>query len=1784
VTLNWDPSPDPQFRYFNVFWTTNATTDPATWTRITTGGEAAQTAPVAKVGYTPDTQTLTAPVTSPATVTAATGQASGNLRIDLVSCNIGSTTADANALLTETYTSNGWTKLGQGYHGDAAAWLFAKNLTGSETAPTVSHSDALASFGITKLLFTGHNTTTPFDLVNGVTVLADPGNVLSHPVGSTVASDNNLLLALTTQDAATGQTGQGFTPPTGMTELSDWVTSDAASNLRSSAAVQSVAAGSYAPAFTQTAGVDDQGIQFGVAIKPAAGAGAGTGNLTTNSFVHTGRTNGTYSYYVTETNTSGQTSGRSNVASVDVVTGGTTPETTITAPANGATVTTSTPTVTFVSSISGGTFQARVDNGSFSTVTSPWTTPVLSDGTHTLTVKAITAGAVEDPTPASITITVSTTATPPAGGRTPVIPEGAAQITSRGTATANGVDASMVLTRPSTARVGDLLVWCAVSGTATRVLSGTLPAELTLISDPGTNGNSRHWVFASQYLTGDPAQYIVTLDAAATGGWIVGGVALYGFGQSGIGAVLNPGLGIRSQASSVYSTVAVTFDGPDVDSVTPGAAVLHFMGSDHDAVAAANPATPSVGTELFDAIRADNRAHVSASLEQRPAATVGDCDWTLGSGTATQATLTSIVLLPPGVDQGGSGGTPTWTTRRVVTLPFSLAGVATAVTIRVSNATVASVPATVSQVGEVHYGYGLQEVSMFGAADAAGTVAPATSVTLTYDSTARVATASWVAAAGADGYYVEQQVGTGPFVRVRQGAINDTSYSWPVPQDGLGRRARIYAVNAQGTVSAAADSSQVTIPSGTTSTLFSDAVLALGARVTNAWRLADATGTTATALVGAAGTYGGGDATKVPPFTGESPVPADLSRAHRLFDGTSYMSVPSGTTLNVADGPVTWVLAAKRTDFGPSQMTVFEKGTGGPGLAFANDKLQLYAAGSGPIVEETTVTEDTAPYLFFVEKNAGTVSIYKAGTTGSLVNVTGVVSNRTLVNTATALGVGSPTGTGSFFEGSAELYWVAGVLTAAERQSITDAWRGVAPPSPPSSITATGSVDGSGTITITWPAVASADSYNLYRGGVLIANVVDPDQATATITYLDSGRALNVLYSYTVKTVSSRVESVTAAGPVTATASNATVTASLFVRPTSLTFNQTTTTGQFGVVVSPTDPGTSEPVALVSDAPITDAMIIADPGLAYTVTQAPGASWLTVSNPTGVTPANVQVSANPTGLAAGQTYTGSLSVAVAGVIGSPQTVLVTYTAGAVVIPQPTVPTGLGGTVGAGSVSLTWNANPATQQVTSYGVFRDGLQIAAPTGTSWFDTNLTNGQTYSYQVRATNPVGTSGLSTSVLFTPTGTAPPPTPPPTSGSESPEPVDDIAAGSGWDIIVCDRQGNNLGEVLFATSRVFHFPLRGNSTASFTIDATHPLAPIVARVGSVLVKVYEQSTGARKIRFCGPVTQAERVWENGRGSVAVVASGPLWTLERRYVGENTPGATFGTSATVSLDRGELLARMIEALNGLQDNNATIIAASGDTGIRRGNISSSSSMTVTPPWIFRKASDVVAEVTASLDAPDWEIEPIEPTPDAVGLAIGRLNVAPIIGDDAPQAAWEFGTGRHNVGTFREAITADGIAQRIVVPPPGFPSGSPGEAIAYNETTEATTQSLNDYGLLESVVDSGIDSWDMRRVLAAQHGTVRARPKRVITFTPVSEDQAVAESDRRVPRLFADYKPGDFVPFRAVTPIEVIDEDGNILDYGVSPYLDVVTRVYSATVSISDVGVVSTELQVVSDV
>ncbi len=86
------------------------------------------------------------------------------------------------------------------------------------------------------------------------------------------------------------------------------------------------------------------------------------------------------------------------------------PDTTISGgPANGSTTG---PTVTFTfTSEPGATFQCRVDTGSFSVCTSPFTITNLTDGSRTFNVRAIDAAGNIDATPASRTWTVD--ATPP---------------------------------------------------------------------------------------------------------------------------------------------------------------------------------------------------------------------------------------------------------------------------------------------------------------------------------------------------------------------------------------------------------------------------------------------------------------------------------------------------------------------------------------------------------------------------------------------------------------------------------------------------------------------------------------------------------------------------------------------------------------------------------------------------------------------------------------------------------------------------------------------------------------------------------------------------------------------------------------------------------------------------------------------------------------------------------------------------------------------------------------------------------------------------------------------------------------------------------------------------------------------------------------------------------------------------------------------------------------------------------------------------------------------------
>jgi cellulose 1,4-beta-cellobiosidase len=93
---------------------------------------------------------------------------------------------------------------------------------------------------------------------------------------------------------------------------------------------------------------------------------------------------------------------------------------------------------------------------------------------------------------------------------------------------------------------------------------------------------------------------------------------------------------------------------------------------------------------------------------------------------------------------------------------------------------------------------------------------------------------------------------------------------------------------------------------------------------------------------------------------------------------------------------------------------------------------------------------------------------------------------------------------------------------------------------------------------------------------------------------------------------------------------------------------------------------------------------------------------------------------------------------------------------------PSSPTSLAGTPGLNSASLTWTASTDNVGVTGYKVYRGGVLVGSPVGTSFAESGLTNGVAYLYTVKATDAAGNlSGASNQVSVTPADTQAPTVP---------------------------------------------------------------------------------------------------------------------------------------------------------------------------------------------------------------------------------------------------------------------------------------------------------------------------------------------------------------------------------------------------------------------------------------
>lgn len=387
------------------------------------------------------------------------------------------------------------------------------------------------------------------------------------------------------------------------------------------------------------------------------------------------------------------------------------------------------------------------------------------------------------------------------------------------------------------------------------------------------------------------------------------------------------------------------------------------------------------------------------------------------------------------------------------------------------------------------------------------------------------------------------------------------------------------------------------------------------------------------------------------------------------------------------------------------------------------------------------------------------------------------------------------------------------------------------------------------------------------------------------------------------------------------------------------------------------------------------------------------------------------------------------------------------------------------------------------------------------------------------------------------------------------------------GWLLVATDRAGTSLGEVRQAEGRGFRKSLNRGRSLRGTIRATNSLAGNITAGDTTLIKAYDDRSGVKLLRHNGPVSGSNKsVDERGAGKIAWTSADPSWRLLTRLIGKSLTGASFGTAVAL-VDRGAVMQQIINALN--RGDAGPIYTAKDDTGIRAPN----SGITVSGqnyfgPWRWYPAASAFAQLASGIDSPDWELMPTEPTPDADGVQIASLRVAPSIGQIRQDAVFEFGAGRKNVKSF-EIVSDPGIvANDVAHLPSGFPDNATQAVIEQTDAASIALRGLHEDALTEEVLTDAL-----RTALVQDHLAIRRQPRRTIQFTLVRDVQPydMPLADRRVPRPFADYDVGDVVPFRATELVEVYDAaNGKVAGYVESKTVDAYFRVFTMDIAIND--------------
>jgi hypothetical protein len=230
---------------------------------------------------------------------------------------------------------------------------------------------------------------------------------------------------------------------------------------------------------------------------------------------------------------------------------------------------------------------------------------------------------------------------------------------------------------------------------------------------------------------------------------------------------------------------------------------------------------------------------------------------------------------------------------------------------------------------------------------------------------------------------------------------------------------------------------------------------------------------------------------------------------------------------------------------------------------------------------------------------------------------------------------------------------------------------------------------------------------------------------------------------------------------------------------------------------------------------------------------------------------------------------------------------------------PTVPAGVTASATAPtSVTVSWTASTDNVGVTGYRVFRNGVQVGTPTGSSFTDATVAASTTYSYTVAAVDAANNaSAQSTAASVTTQGTT---TPPPTGGTVSFVSAA-TATGTTTSTAVASPAGLQAGDVLVAAVSA-----RGAPT-------------ITAPAGWTQVRMDANGTTMRQAVFVKAVTGADgsSTWTLSSAQASVVQ-----VLAYRGVNTTTPViASAGTTSTTAAVSSPAVAAV---------NGARVVAVAG--------------------------------------------------------------------------------------------------------------------------------------------------------------------------------------------------------------------------------------------------------------